>query len=93
MNQEVRLVSAALRDLTRLSDFLADKSPRAARSARATIIAAVQSLSEFPNRGPIASGANRQLPIEFGRDGYVAVYRVDPDAVVILRIFHARELR
>ena len=35
----------------------------------------------------------RHLYIPFGDSGYVVQYRVDADAVVVARIFHAREDR
>jgi hypothetical protein len=35
----------------------------------------------------------RELDVPFGRYGYVIVYRVDPDAVVVARIFHTHENR
>jgi hypothetical protein len=33
------------------------------------------------------------LIVPFGRDGYVFLYRVEPKAVVVARIFHGREQR
>jgi len=36
---------------------------------------------------------HRELYIRFGDSGYVVQYRVDADAVVVARIFHAREDR
>jgi hypothetical protein len=31
--------------------------------------------------------------VDFGRDGYVILYRVRADEVTVARIFHARERR
>ena len=36
---------------------------------------------------------HRELMVPFSSSGYVVRYRVDPDAVVIARIFHMREDR
>ncbi len=38
-------------------------------------------------------GAARELYIRFGDSGYVVQYRIDPDAVLVARIFHMREAR
>jgi len=38
-------------------------------------------------------GDEREWPIRFGREGYVAVYRIEPDRVIVGRIFHSRQDR
>jgi plasmid stabilization system protein ParE len=43
--------SAAAADLERLHALLADKNPAAARQAVAALLAAVESLDSFPERG------------------------------------------
>ncbi len=52
------------------------------------------SLREFPERGRRATQANcREFTVRFGRDGYVVQYLVQPDVVIVLRIFHGLEDR
>ena len=40
----------------------------------------------------LASG-DRELSVKFGKAGYIVRYRIDPDAVVVARIFHMLEHR
>jgi plasmid stabilization system protein ParE len=90
----VRLSDRAARDLERLPAFLAPKSGRAAEQARLTILQAIRSLSEFPNRGRPGGGATwRELAVDFGRDAYFLRYRVRGDEVLVTRIKHSRERR
>lgn len=92
MSHDVQLTNAARRDLLRLADFLAHKSRRAALGATEAIISALDSLREFPERAsPAPSAEHRVLPVKFGRDGYVILFRVRGEAVVVARIFHSRE--
>lgn len=91
--KSVRLTGSAYRDLSRLAEFLAPKNPRAASAAVDTLMDAVQSRSEFPERGRLIGGGVRELLVPFGRDGYVIRYRFFEDEVAISRIFHARERR
>lgn len=92
MKRDVRLSPEARGDFLRLIDFLAPKNPRAARMAAQAISHALQSLDVHAERGR-GAGNLRELSIRFGRDGYVAQYRIDPDSVIVARIFHAREAR
>jgi plasmid stabilization system protein ParE len=90
----VELTRRAHADLGRLRRWLADKNPEAAERAARAIIDGLMGLGVFPLMGArAASGGGRELAIDFGRDGYVARYRVDGDRVVVTRIFHAREQR
>jgi plasmid stabilization system protein ParE len=87
---------AAVADLERLHAFLADKNPRAAGRAVTTLVAAVESLSHFPERGRPAGVPNtRELIVPFGRSNYVVRYahRTGADELVIFRIWHGREAR
>lgn len=94
MIYEVRLAPRAWRDLARLADFLASRSPRAEAKARAALWAAIKSLHRFPDRGaPASVEPVRILFVPFGRGGYVIEYLVEASDVSILRIFHSREER
>jgi toxin ParE1/3/4 len=87
---------AAFADLERLHAFLADKNPDAATRSATALMAAVESLQQFPERGrPVGDGNLRELIVSFGRSGYVLryVYSAAADEIVILRIWHGRETR
>ena len=85
---------AAVADLARLHAFLADKNPAAADRAIAVLIAAMQSLDSFPERGrPSGTPNARELIVPFGRSGYVLCYSYSEDEIVIIRIWHGREAR
>lgn len=83
-------------DLQRLHVFLLDRNPAAAQRAITTLEAAIQSLEHFPDRGrPAKIPGLRELVVPFGQSAYVLryAYFAEPDEVVILRIWHAREQR
>jgi plasmid stabilization system protein ParE len=93
-SHDVRLSIAARADQDRLNDFLAEKSPSAARRANRAIAEAILSLRTMPERGyPSRRIGWRELVVRFGRDGYVIRYRVEPGAVFVARIFHGLEDR
>lgn len=94
MTNEVRLSSRAWRDLERLADFLAEKSPSAAQRAKQAIWAAIRSLDQHADRGAAFGSPDvRQLITPFGQAGYVVIYHFEPGSVTILRIFHTLEDR
>jgi toxin ParE1/3/4 len=87
---------AAAADLARLHAFLADKNPAVANRAVAALVAAIQSLDAFPERGrPSGTAKVRELIVPFGRSGYVLryAYSAQIDEVVVLRIWDGREVR
>lgn len=89
----VRVTSWAHDDLTRLAEWLEPMSPRAADSAADALARAIDSLGEMPGRGRPIGGGLRELPVEFGRYGYVIRYRLTKNEVVVSRVRHAREQR
>jgi toxin ParE1/3/4 len=87
---------AAAADLARLHAFLAGMNPVAADRAIAVLIAAMQSLDRFPERGRPSGMPNvRELIVPFGGSGYVLryAYSAPEDEIVVLRIWHGREAR
>ncbi len=50
-------------------------------------------LTVFPSAGRSLNPEEPKLVIPFGRDGFVAIYKIEPDRVVIGRIFHSRQDR
>ncbi len=92
MTREVRLSVRARIDIDRLVDFLVEKSPSAAKRARETLLVALLSLEEMPERGrPGPLDDLRELSIRFGHAGYVIQYRVDAARVFVTHIFHTLE--
>lgn len=89
----IRVADAAYRDLVRLSAWLAPKSPRAADLAADALTDAITSLAEFPDRGRALRAGIRELPVKFGRYGYIVRYRVSAAGVMVTRLRHVRESR
>lgn len=90
----VILSPAALKDLQRLREFLRPKSPEAAKRSAKVIVKAIQILSlqagigrPAPDLGPEC----RELPIDFGGSGYLALYRQRGDDIIILALRHQLE--
>lgn len=92
MKRPLRFTRQAEADLDRLTDFLDAVAPRAAIEAATLIRERTLLLLDFPEMGVPFPGA-RELLIRFGDSGYVVRYRVDPDVVIIARVFHMREAR
>ena len=90
-----RLIYAvrALDDLERLSDFLLDVDPVAARATIDLIAEAVDVLANHPLVGRPVEAGLRELIISRGSTGYVALYSFESTAetVLILSIRHQRE--
>ena len=90
----IEFAAGALRDLARLRVFLQHKNPIASQRAAAAIIQSVQILEQHPQIGwPVEDmePGYRELIIGFGHYGYVALYRLDGDAVIIVAIRHQLE--
>ena len=86
--------SSALKDLARLQQFLADKNPNAARRAIRAIRNGLNLLTTHPEIGRHVEDMEpefREWLIRFGSSGYVALYRFDGNAAVVLAVRHAKE--
>ncbi len=84
----------ALLDVARLYNFLAPKSPEAAKRAVKAIRQGMKALGKHPQIGrPVEEMAPefREWLIEFGHGAYVALYHYDEKQVVILAVRHGRE--
>lgn len=84
----------SLRDVARLHDFLASKSPTAAQRAVQAIRQGVKSLANFPEMGrPVEELPTefREWVVEFGSGAYLVLYHYDGKEVVILAVRHGRE--
>lgn len=89
----VTFAPAALRDLERLRAFLRPKNPLAARRAAAAISEAVRELGLHPQIGrPVEEMPEyRELLIDFGDSGYIALCHHSVDQVTVLAQRHQRE--
>jgi plasmid stabilization system protein ParE len=79
----------------RLYRFLASKNLDAAKRAVKAIRQGVKVLEQQPGVGrPIEDMPDefREWIIDFGDSGYVARYRIDPDAVTTLAVRHQKEV-
>jgi plasmid stabilization system protein ParE len=83
----------AKRDLIKLRRWLVNRAPLAADRAVDVIMRNAGSLAEHPDRGRRKSHAMRELYVPFGAHAYVLQYRVQGDAVLIVRIRHSLERR
>jgi len=97
---QVRFAPGALRDLERLREFLRPKNPAAAKRAALAIIKTIQLLKQHPQIGRPADEADpesveahgqRELMIDFGGSGYVALYQYEDGDVTVLALRHQRE--
>ena len=85
----------ALADLARLHRFLVERDRDAARRAVWAIREGMRLIGAYPEAGRPAEGMDpefRERWIAFGSSGYLALYRVDEERVVVLAVRHGREL-
>ncbi len=95
MSYRLRLTPGAADDLQRLFDYLAERDLSTAERARAAIGKAFDFLQTFPFACRKATPDHpflREMVIEFGRAGYVALYEIEDGATVtVLAVRHQRE--
>lgn len=86
---------AASLDIQRHYNNLKDKDQRAAIAAIERILAVGDRLESSPYMGPkLASNERlRKQVVNFGKYGFVILYTVETDAVVILKVYHGLENR
>lgn len=85
----------ALRDVQRLFRFLAERDLNAAQRAVQVIRQEVKVLEKQPAIGRPMQDMEpeyREWLIDFGDSGYVALYRLAGEEVVILAVRHQREV-
>ena len=82
---------AALRSLSAIREYIGRENPAAANRVAVQIVAACDRLEYLPERGrPGLQTGTRELVALWP---YVIVYRVTPDAVEILNIWHGAQSR
>ena len=89
----VKLSARARLDLARLHRFLAEKDSTLASRAIDDIYASVVHLKRMPKIGRPVQAGLRELIIDFGSSGYLALYDFDEaaDEIIILAVRHQRE--
>ena len=91
---DVALTPGALGDIDRLDRFLREKSPAAANRMLGAFEAAFDQLAANPFVSPAVAGtALRAKVVRFGRDGYVCLFEVRGQTLLVARLFHGREDR
>ncbi|MHB1937558.1 MAG: type II toxin-antitoxin system RelE/ParE family toxin [Acidobacteriaceae bacterium] len=81
----------AVEHLIAIRAFIAEDSPDAAQTIAAKIIASVEQLALYPNRGRAGRvPGTRELPI--AGTAYILPYRVKADRLEIVAVFHGRQL-
>ena len=90
---KVVLSAQANRDLRAQVDWLASPSTATALKGALAIRSGLKVLETFPMAGVAATDGERKWLIDFGRGGYVVLYRVEPGRVIVGRILHARQDR
>ena len=91
---QVRFSPAALRDLERLREFLRARNVAAAKRAAKAIINSMHVLGQHPQIGRPVDEMEvefRELLIDFGDSGHVALYHCEADLVTVLALRHQRE--
>jgi plasmid stabilization system protein ParE len=89
----VKLSEQARSDVLRLYEFIADKNPEAAFRAVEAIQTSFVPLATLPHIGRRVDDTLRELLIDFGNSGYVALYSVNElhDEVIVLATKHQLE--
>ncbi|EJL37102.1 plasmid stabilization system protein [Caulobacter sp. AP07] len=83
----------ARRDLIKLRRWLVNRAPSATNRAIDLILERASQLAEYSDLGRRKTHGMRELYVPFGAHAYVLQYRVERDAVVIVRIRHGLERR
>jgi len=95
VSYQVRFAPRAADDLQRLFDFLVMHDAAAAERARDAIGKAIEFLQTFPfacRKVAPDQPFIRELVIEFGRSGYVALYEIENEQLVtVLAVRQQRE--
>jgi toxin ParE1/3/4 len=87
----VVLSPEAIADLGHIRDYLGDRNPAAASRVAVQLVAACDALEHLPERGrPGRVRGTREITLIWP---YVIVYRIIPNAVEIVRVWHGAQDR
>ena len=93
-NNKITLIwtVAAIADAIRLREFIEPHNKKSAERAADILKKAAATLLDYPQIGkPVENKDERELPISFGKNGYVICYKIHGNVVAILRIWHSLE--
>jgi toxin ParE1/3/4 len=88
---QLRFTRSAIRDLTRLRDFIARHDPEAAARVSTRLRRVIRLLGDQPALGQAVDGLPDVRDLVAG--DYVVRYTVHDECVVVLRVWHGREDR
>lgn len=85
----------AQNDIQRLHKFLHEKNADAAQRIVNTLLEGADKLLSFPEIGkPLNDDLKRrEMYLPFGGASYVLRYRLQGEKVIVIRVWHSRELR
>jgi len=88
----IRWTEPAVRDLTQIADYLEERaSSSVARRIALSIYERVGALAQFPEQGRTGRKSGTRELVLSGLP-YLAVYRLEGDAIEILRILHGAQM-
>lgn len=93
-NNKITLIwtIAAVGDIIRLREFIEPHNEESAKRAADALKKSAAMLLDYPLIGkPTESENERELPISFGKRGYVMRYKIHNNIIAILRIWHSLE--
>ena len=89
---EVKWTLQAADDLESITGLIASDSGAYARLFASDILSAAERLQQFPNLGRIVPEVNDTTIRELLLGNYRVIYRVQPDLVEVLTVYHGRRL-
>ena len=95
LNKELIWLPEAKQDIARLHEFLKNKSPDAASRMVDLLLNGADKLMDFPEMGkPLGDELKRrELFLAFGAGAYVVRYILTENNIVVIRVWHSREMR
>jgi toxin ParE1/3/4 len=86
----VRWTTDAADDLERICDYIAQSRPDSARRVAQSVIERIDTLETFPHLGRLGR-VHGTREIAFPPLPFVAVYEVEEEQIVVLRILHGAQ--
>ena len=87
----VRFTARALDQWLAQVDWLAARSPPVAARERA--VATLTWLADFPLAAPLVDDTHRDVAVRFCRDGFFIRYRLEGDDLIVVGVYHGRQVR
>jgi plasmid stabilization system protein ParE len=74
-------------------EWLAERSPVAAKKAAQTVLISLDQLNDFALLAPEEPDGTRLNYVSFGRDGFLVRYRVLAEGILVEDVMHGRSNR